>query len=41
MRQAAGLADELYVGLHNDEEIARNKGPPLFTLAERMELVSA
>ena len=41
MRQAAGLADELYVGLHNDEEVTYNKGPPVFTLKERVELVSS
>jgi len=41
MRQAAGLADELYVGVHNDEEVLKNKAQPVFTLQERMELVSA
>ena len=41
MRQAAALGDELYVGVHNDEEVTRNKAPPVFTLQERMELVSA
>jgi ethanolamine-phosphate cytidylyltransferase len=41
MRQAAATATELYVGVHNDEEILLNKGPPVFTLAERLELVTA
>ncbi|OHT09868.1 cytidyltransferase-related domain containing protein [Tritrichomonas foetus] len=41
MRQARGLADELYVGVHNDGEVEHNKGKPVFTLEERMELVSA
>jgi len=41
MRQAAGLADELYVGVHNDEEVTKNKAQPVFTQDERMELVSA
>lgn len=41
MRQAAALADELYVGVHNDEEVTKNKAKPVFNLQERMELVSA
>ena len=41
MRQASGLAKELYVGVHNDEEVTKNKSKPVFTLEERLELVSA
>lgn len=41
MRQCAGLADELYVGVHNDEEITKNKAKPVFTFKERLELVNA
>ena len=36
MRQAKQHGDELYVGVHNDEEILLNKGPPVMTLQERM-----
>lgn len=41
MRQAAGIAKEVYVGVHNDEEVKLNKGPPVFTLEERLLLVSS
>lgn len=41
MRQAAELTDELYVGVHNDAEVELNKARPVFTLQERMELVSS
>ncbi|KAH0789741.1 cytidyltransferase-related domain containing protein [Histomonas meleagridis] len=41
LRQASQLGKELYVGIHNDEEIKLNKGPPVFTLQERLEIVSS
>ncbi|OHT08813.1 cytidyltransferase-related domain containing protein [Tritrichomonas foetus] len=41
IRQAAALGKELYAGVHNDEEILRNKGPVVFTLEERMEMIQA
>lgn len=41
IRQAAELGNELYAGVHNDEEILANKGPVVFTLAERMEMIKA
>ncbi|KAL7670584.1 hypothetical protein ACOME3_005520 [Neoechinorhynchus agilis] len=40
-RQAKQMGNELIVGLHSDEEIQRNKGPPVFSLDERCELVSS
>lgn len=39
MMQAREKGDELYVGVHNDEDILVNKGPPVMTLAERMAAV--
>ena len=41
IRQCSLLTDELYVGVHNDEEVTRNKAPPVFNYQERMELISA
>lgn len=41
MRQASQLGNELYVGVHNDADITANKGVPVFTLEERMELVTS
>ena len=35
LRQAKALGHKLIVGIHNDEEITRNKGPPVFTQEER------
>jgi cytidyltransferase-like protein len=35
LRQAKALGDKLIVGIHNDEEITKNKGPPVFTQEER------
>jgi len=35
LRQAKALGNYLVVGVHNDEEIARHKGPPVFTEQER------
>ncbi|XP_065176169.1 ethanolamine-phosphate cytidylyltransferase-like [Sycon ciliatum] len=39
LRQASKMCDELYVGVHNDEEIAKNKGPPVMTMEERITMV--
>lgn len=41
MLQARQLGNELYVGVHTDEEIAANKGPVVMTLEERMTAVEA
>eukprot|EP00730_Choanoeca_flexa_P016640 TRINITY_DN7910_c0_g1_i2.p1 TRINITY_DN7910_c0_g1~~TRINITY_DN7910_c0_g1_i2.p1 ORF type:complete len:396 (+),score=81.63 TRINITY_DN7910_c0_g1_i2:24-1190(+) len=41
LRQAKSKGDVLVVGIHTDEDIARNKGPPVLTLEERAEMVSA
>lgn len=35
LRQAKALGDVLIVGIHSDEEIAKHKGPPVFTQEER------
>lgn len=35
LRQAKALGDKLVVGIHNDAEITRHKGPPVFTQEER------
>lgn len=35
LRQAKALGDYLVVGVHKDEEIAKHKGPPVFTEQER------
>ena len=35
MRQAKLMGDQLVVGVHSDEEIVKNKGPPVFTEQER------
>lgn len=41
MRQASEVCEELYVGVHRDEEVAKNKCPPVFSYKERLELVSS
>lgn len=41
LRQAKAMGDELYVGVHSDEEIVKNKGPPVFTEQERYRMVQA
>ncbi|KAF6001111.1 hypothetical protein F1559_003061 [Cyanidiococcus yangmingshanensis] len=41
IRQAASLGDELIVGICDDEEITKNKGPPVMTEQERYETVEA
>lgn len=33
--QARQLGDELYCGVHSDEDILANKGPTVMNLAER------
>ncbi|XP_068177768.1 ethanolamine-phosphate cytidylyltransferase [Antennarius striatus] len=39
LRQAKAMADHLIVGVHTDEEIAKHKGPPVFTEEERYKIV--
>lgn len=39
LRQAKALGDKLIVGVHTDEEIAKHKGPPVFTEEERYKMV--
>uniref|UniRef100_T1H032 ethanolamine-phosphate cytidylyltransferase n=1 Tax=Megaselia scalaris TaxID=36166 RepID=T1H032_MEGSC len=39
LRQAKQLGDKLIVGVHTDEEIAKHKGPPVFTQEERYKMV--
>lgn len=41
LRQAKQLGDTLVVGVHNDEDISANKGPPVFTQEERYKMVRA
>lgn len=40
LRQAKAMGDYLVVGVHNDEEITKHKGPPVFTEEERYVKVS-
>lgn len=40
LRQAKALGHKLIVGVHNDEEITKNKGPPVFTEEERYKMVA-
>ncbi|XP_037809688.1 ethanolamine-phosphate cytidylyltransferase isoform X1 [Lucilia sericata] len=39
LRQAKALGDKVIVGIHTDEEIAKHKGPPVFTEEERVKMV--
>ncbi|KAF5269991.1 hypothetical protein FQR65_LT05790 [Abscondita terminalis] len=39
LRQAKALGQTLIVGVHNDEEITKHKGPPVFTQEERYKMV--
>jgi len=39
IRQAKAMGDHLIVGVHTDEEIRKNKGPPVFTQEERYKMV--
>ncbi|KAK1163772.1 ethanolamine-phosphate cytidylyltransferase-like isoform X2 [Acipenser oxyrinchus oxyrinchus] len=41
LRQARAMGDYLIVGVHTDEEIAKHKGPPVFTQEERYKMVRA
>lgn len=41
IRQARELGDYLVVGVHNDADITRFKGPPVYSEEERYELVKA
>ncbi|CAH0729859.1 unnamed protein product, partial [Brenthis ino] len=41
LRQAKALGGVLIVGVHTDEEIAKHKGPPVFTQEERYKMVRA
>uniref|UniRef100_H3AF57 ethanolamine-phosphate cytidylyltransferase n=1 Tax=Latimeria chalumnae TaxID=7897 RepID=H3AF57_LATCH len=41
LRQARAMGDYLVVGVHTDEEIAKHKGPPVFTQQERYKMVRA
>ena len=41
LRQAKMMGDYLVVGVHTDEEITINKGPPVFTEEERYRMVKA
>ncbi|XP_028829637.1 ethanolamine-phosphate cytidylyltransferase [Denticeps clupeoides] len=41
LRQAKAMGDYLIVGVHSDEEIAKHKGPPVFTQPERYKMVRA
>ena len=40
IRQARSLCDRLVVGVHSDDEIARNKGPPVMLQDERYGLLN-
>ena len=39
LRQAKQMGTYLVVGVHNDEEIAKHKGPPVFNQQERYRMV--
>ncbi|KAI1438350.1 phosphoethanolamine cytidylyltransferase-like protein [Xylaria sp. CBS 124048] len=41
MLQARQLGNELYVGVHSDEDILKNKGPTVMNLDERLAAVDA
>lgn len=40
LRQAKALGHKLIVGVHDDAEITKNKGPPVFTEEERYKMVA-
>ena len=40
LRQAKAMGDYLVVGIHNDAEVRRNKGPPVFSEQERYKMIS-
>uniref|UniRef100_A0A1I7ZFC4 ethanolamine-phosphate cytidylyltransferase n=2 Tax=Steinernema glaseri TaxID=37863 RepID=A0A1I7ZFC4_9BILA len=39
LRQAKQFGNVLVVGVHNDEEVTQNKGPPVFNQEERYKMV--
>ena len=41
MRQAKSLGDKLIVGVHSDEEVIHNKGPPVYKSEERYRMARA
>lgn len=41
LRQGKRMGDRLIVGVHSDAEIAKNKGPPVFSEQERYKMVRA
>uniref|UniRef100_A0A4W6CHY4 ethanolamine-phosphate cytidylyltransferase n=1 Tax=Lates calcarifer TaxID=8187 RepID=A0A4W6CHY4_LATCA len=41
LRQAKAMGDYLIAGVHTDAEIAKHKGPPVFTQEERYKMVRA
>lgn len=41
LRQAKEMGDYLIVGVHSDEEILKNKGPPVMSQEERYKAVRA
>lgn len=41
LRQARQLGDQLIVGIHSDEDVTINKGPPVLNQDEREVMVSS
>ncbi|GAQ92628.1 CTP:phosphorylethanolamine cytidyltransferase [Klebsormidium nitens] len=41
LRQARALGDQLVVGINSDDEIRKNKGPPVMNIDERVVMVEA
>lgn len=41
LRQTKAMGDYLVVGVHSDAEIAKHKGPPVFTQEERYKIVNS
>lgn len=41
LRQAKKMGDYLIVGVHSDEEVLKNKGPPVMTEEERYKVIRA
>lgn len=39
LRQAKAMGNYLVVGVHTDQEIAKHKGPPVFSQEERFFLI--
>ena len=39
LRQAKMMGSHLVVGVHNDEEVTKHKGPPVFNEQERYRMV--